>query len=145
MEIAGSWIQWKDGETRPMIPVSIQGGDGQPHSEHFLVDTGADRTVLSEPFVRDCQLVPTAVPSGFNLHGISGASAIVKVTTALEFPTVDGRTIRVQGTFAAFTDPAATDYSILGRDVLDNFHAIVSRRRDQVRLLGGNHYYQILT
>ena len=44
---------------------------------------------------------------------------------------------------AAFTDPAAADLSILGRDVLDHFDVIVSRRRNEVLLLATNHRYQI--
>jgi hypothetical protein len=33
--------------------------------------------------------------------------------------------------------------SILGRDVLDNFDVIVSRRRDEVLLLAPNHRYEV--
>jgi len=41
------------------------------------------------------------------------------------------------------TDAAATDFSVLGRDVLDNFDLIVSRRRQEICLLAGNHGYRI--
>jgi hypothetical protein len=44
---------------------------------------------------------------------------------------------RVQGQFAAFTDPAASDLSVLGRDVLDHFDLIVSKRRNDVLILAG--------
>jgi hypothetical protein len=77
--------------------------------------------------------------------GIGGESAFTEVHTSLELVAVDGTKIQVRGNYAAFTDPAATDYNILGRDVLDHFDVIISRRRDQVRLLAGNHYYSILT
>jgi len=46
---------------------------------------------------------------------------IAVVTTAVEFLRDDGGAVRVRGEFAAFTDPTATDLSVLGRDVLDNF------------------------
>ncbi len=49
----------------------------------------------------------------------------------------------MHGDFAAFTDPRATDLSILGRDVLGNFDAILSRRRDEVLLLASNHQYDV--
>jgi hypothetical protein len=49
----------------------------------------------------------------------------------------------VRGEFAAFTDPTATDLSILGRDVLENFDVITSRRSSAVLLLAGNHRYLI--
>jgi hypothetical protein len=77
------------------------------------------------------------------LQGIGGASPHVLVTTVLELTRDDGGPARVRGEFAAFTDPAATDLSILGRDVLDNFDVITSRRRNQVLLLAGNHQYQV--
>jgi hypothetical protein len=55
----------------------------------------------------------------------------------------DGSPARIQGDFAAFTDPAATDMSILGRDILDHFDLIVSRRCNEVLLLALNHNYSI--
>ena len=61
----------------------------------------------------------------------------------MEFICDDGRTIRVRGDFASFTDPAATDLSVLGRDVLDNFDLISSRRRDEIFLLAPKHRYRI--
>ena len=57
------------------------------------------------------------------------------VATALEFRAADGGAARVRGEFAAFTDPLATDLSVLGRDVLDNFDLILSRRHDEILLL----------
>jgi hypothetical protein len=65
------------------------------------------------------------------------------VTTALEFTRDDGSAVRVRGDFAAFTDATATDLSILGRDVLDNFDVITSRRRNAVLLLAGGHQYHV--
>jgi hypothetical protein len=79
------------------------------------------------------------------LQGIGGASDFVVVATTLELTREDGVPVRVSGTFAAFTDPTATDLSILGRDVLEHFDVIVSRRRNQVLLLAGNHRYQVIS
>jgi hypothetical protein len=45
--------------------------------------------------------------------------------------------------FAAFNEATATDLNILGRDVLDNFDVITSRRSNAVLLLAGNHRYQV--
>jgi hypothetical protein len=67
----------------------------------------------------------------------------VLVRTAVELASDDGRTATVHGDFAAFTDPDAMEMSILGRDVLDNFDLIISRRRDEVLLLAGVHGYQV--
>jgi hypothetical protein len=65
------------------------------------------------------------------------------VATVLEFLCDDGRPIRVHGEFANFTDSTATDLSILGRGVLDNFDLIISRRRGEVLLLASQHQYRI--
>ncbi|HKI33658.1 MAG TPA: hypothetical protein VKA46_17520 [Gemmataceae bacterium] len=65
------------------------------------------------------------------------------VRTTLTLAADDGSPARIQGDFAAFTDPAATDMSILGRDVLDHFDLIVSRRRNEVMLPAMNHRYQV--
>ena len=39
--------------------------------------------------------------------------------------------------------PGPLDLSVLGRDVLDNFDLIVSRRRDEVLLLAPAHSYRV--
>ena len=49
----------------------------------------------------------------------------------------------MRGEFAAFTDPAATDLSILGRDILNHFDVILSRRRNEVLLLAANHQFRV--
>jgi hypothetical protein len=67
----------------------------------------------------------------------------VLVNTVVEFTKEDGGPVRVRGEYAAFTDPAATDLSILGRDVLDLFDIIVSKRRQEVLLVAGNHRYRV--
>ena len=42
-----------------------------------------------------------------------------------------------------FTDSTATDRSILGRDVLNHFDVILSRRQNEVLLLAPNHSYRV--
>ena len=65
------------------------------------------------------------------------------VDTVLEFAIQDGPPARVRGQFAAFTEPTATDLSILGRDVLNHFDLILSRRNNEVLLLAPNHRYRV--
>jgi hypothetical protein len=110
----------------------------------FLVDTAADATVFAEDVLNRLQLPTHAPPSGLTYQGVGGPSAIVVVTTVLEFARDDGGMARVRGQFAAFTDPQATDMSILGRDVLDHFDVIISRRRMEVLLLAPTHHYAVL-
>ncbi len=143
MVIVGEWLLCDDGITRPIVRVEVSRADGSLTDERFLVDTAADRTALSAALLKKLQFLGNHAPPGVTLEGIGGASPYVVVTTVLEFRRNDGELARVRGDFAAFTDPAATDLSILGRDVLDNFDVITSRRRNQVLLLAGNHQYQV--
>jgi hypothetical protein len=47
MLIVGEWLLGDDGTTRPVVRAEVLGLDGRSVSEGFLVDSGADRTVLS--------------------------------------------------------------------------------------------------
>lgn len=143
MQIDGRWMEFDDGETRPVVRVNVTGGSGQLQLDDFLIDTGADRTVLSAGLLSELRLPVDLPPSGAALRGIGGDTGMVLITTTLEFTTDRIQPARVRGRFAAFTDRAATDVSILGRDVLDNFDVIVSRRRGEVLLLALDHHYQV--
>ncbi len=47
MLISGVWHACDDGVLRPVIPAEVQTQDGSWIKAPFLLDTGADRTVLS--------------------------------------------------------------------------------------------------
>jgi hypothetical protein len=47
MVIFGDWRVCDDGVTRPTLLAKVQNANGQFLAEVFLIDTGADRTVLS--------------------------------------------------------------------------------------------------
>jgi hypothetical protein len=112
--------------------------------ERFLVDTGADRTVLCAALLGSLGLPVQPPPPGAALAGVGGAQGLVIVNTLLELIADDNTPARIQGSICAFTDPAAADMSILGRDVLDHFDLIVSRRRHEVLLLATIHGYQVV-
>jgi hypothetical protein len=143
MVITGEWRLCDDGVTRPVAHARVLAADGLFHVEVFLVDVGADRSVMSAELLRKLRFATDQTDPGFALKGIGGKSAFVLVKTVLEFARDDGCPARVRGEYAAFTEPTATDLSILGRDVLDNFDVIVSRRQKQVLLLAGNHTYHV--
>ena len=143
MLIAGEWKLCDDGGTRPVVRANVVGVDEISSAEDFLIDTGADRTVLSATLLARLRL-PTRSPlSGAALSGIGGERAFVVVTTRVELLRDDGGLVRIHGEFASCTDPTATDLSILGRDVLDNFDLTISRRRSQVLLLTPRHQYRV--
>ena len=47
MLIAGEWHVGDDGVTRPIVRAQVFGADGRPVTDDFLIDSGADRTVLN--------------------------------------------------------------------------------------------------
>jgi gag-polyprotein putative aspartyl protease len=143
MRVFGKWLQCDDGETRPVVECLVSAADGRLVGEHFLVDSCADCTVLSADLLTRLKLVGKAPPQDMSLKGISGAGNYVVVNTIVELVRADAGPVRVRGEMAAFTDTTATDLSILGRDVLNQFDVILSRRRDEVVLLAGDHHYQI--
>jgi hypothetical protein len=144
MLIVGKWLVCDDGISRPVARVKVTGANDISASEDFLVDSAADRTVFSEALLRTLQVLGNHAPAGLSLQGVGGASPFVVVKAVLEVIRDDGGPARVNGEFAAFTDPAAIDLSILGRDVLDHFDVILSRRHDMVCLLSGSHQFQIV-
>ncbi len=143
MRIVGKWHTCEDGTIRPVVDASVTGGGGEPVVELFLVDSCSDCTVLSALLFRQLRLTAEAPPPGLSLKGISGSGNYVVVNTVVELLHAEGGPARIRGVMAAFTDPAATDLSILGRDVLDHFDVIISRRRNEILLLTGNHHYQV--
>ena len=143
MQIAGVWKACDDGIIRPLLLIRVTGTNGTIVDATFLVDTGADGTVFSADLLDQLGGATGIAPSGVSLSGIGGAQAHVQVQAELNLPRTDGGIATVQASFAAFTDPKATDFSILGRDILDHFDVIISRRRDEVVLLAAPSRYQI--
>jgi hypothetical protein len=121
MRIAGEWLTADDGVTRPIVHARVGSFAGQVHRERFLIDTGADRTVLGAAILSELGLPVEAPPPGAALRGIGGETEMVLVATTLEFARDDGGTARV----------------------LDHFDVIVSRRRDEVLLLASSHRYSV--
>ncbi len=143
MLIVGEWQVGDDRMTRPVVRAHILGLDGNPVAERFLVDSGADRTVLSATILEQLHLPVRRGQPGLALSGIGGESAFVLVSTVIVLAREDGGAARIRGDLAGFTDLTATDLSILGRDVLDHFDVVLSRRRNEVFLLAPNHRYHI--
>jgi hypothetical protein len=143
MRIVGEWFLCPDGETRPVVKAYIVDAVGGEVEARFLVDTGADRTVFTAGLLAVLGLPSSAPPAGLALAGVGSRPAFVVVHTTLILYADDRSPARFQGRFAAFTDPAVADMSILGREVLDHFDLIVSRRRNEVLLLATNHQYRV--
>jgi hypothetical protein len=145
MRIIGEWLVCNDGVTRPVVRGKVKAADGSSRREEFLIDPCADRTVLGAGFMRKLGFSMIPAPEDLILKGITGECGFVVARTVIELPSDDGGVAAIRGEYAAFTDDSATDLSILGRDVLNIFDVIISRRRNQVLLLGENHSYRVVT
>ena len=143
MVIVGEWRICDDGVARPAVQALVGGVTGPQFAEYFLVDSSADRSVLSAELLKRLGVSSTAPPPDLIFQGIGGSSDFVLVDIVLEFASQNGAPARFRGQFAAFTDPTATDLSILGRDVLNHFDVILSRRNNEVLLLAPNHRYRV--
>jgi len=144
MLITGNWQLRDDGIVRPILRIHVLGRDGKLVADNLLIDTGADLTVFSAALTSRLDFEPENVSSDSSLRGIGGAAASVLVNTDMELVQEDGIPVQIQGEFAAFTDPEATDLSILGRDVLNHLDLILSHRREKILLLAKKHQYQIV-
>lgn len=113
---------------------------GPQLEDRFLVDGGADCTVLSAELIGRLGLSGTV---GSRLAGVGGTEGSALVQTTLEFKHDAGGTAVVRGEFSAFTNPGAIVMNILGRDVLNNFDVIMSRPRNEILLLSPPHRYVI--
>lgn len=143
MRINGEWRPFTDGVTRPLMKAEILDDAGNGIGVRFLVDCGADRTVLSAAVLTRTNLPTQPSPPDLRIEGISGHCDYVPVQSMLTFQLDNGSAATVRGEFMAITDPQATDLCVLGRDVLDNFDLILSRRRGDVALLAPAHRYDI--
>jgi hypothetical protein len=142
MLIEGRWVLGDDGVERPVIEGEASAADGSWRAIPFLVDTGADRTVLSADVIGALGLPP--VDQAGALHGFGGAGTAIRVATTVRLPLKGGGTAVFRGPFTAAVDPENLDMSLLGRDVTDHFAAIVDRPGNVICLVGQRHGYRIV-
>jgi predicted aspartyl protease len=143
MRVDGVWLQCDDGVVRPVLRAEILDGKGDWHAVELLIDTGADRTVLSADILELLDIAPSE--SSHRIGGVGGIVDSVTINTQIRLTRDDGLTATIRGVYAACTSHEALDMSVLGRDVLDLFALIVDRRTDVIAILGGQHRYTILS
>jgi hypothetical protein len=141
MLISGEWLLCDDGVQRPVIRGHILTHSGQWQRAEFLVDTGADRTVLAAATLSLLGLTPIASTNG--VAGLGGKAPSVVVATEIRLRREEGNLVVFRGEFAGVTDIEALDMSVLGRDVTGLFAAIVDRPGNAVCLVGQRHRYRI--
>jgi hypothetical protein len=144
MRIVGEWLKCDDGVVRPAVHARVAGVNGAFFADDFLIDTGADRTVLSAALLAKLGPATTQPAAETVLQGISGNSPFVLLKSVIVLMCDEGGFAHLRGEFAAFTEPSSTELSILGRDILNHFDIILSRRNNEILLLAPKHQYRVV-
>lgn len=124
-----------------MIRAEVRAGDQSWLKVDFLVDTGADRTVLSGEILEVLEL--DAAEAEQQLSGVGGQAHTVTVATTIRFNYGENLKAPFHGTFSAFTQYESLEMSVLGRDIMDYFALIVDREGDNVCLVRRPHTYTV--
>ncbi len=141
MRFNGEWLLCDDGIARPVMRGQILASNGTWQRTEFLVDTGADRTVISASALKLLGLPLRR--SADQIGGIGGLADSVTIATVMRFLRDDGKWVTFRGEYAACTNYEILDMSVLGRDILNLFAVIVHRAARIVTMIGESHSYTI--
>jgi predicted aspartyl protease len=142
MRINGKWLLCDDGVVRPVVRGRVQDSTGEFVMAEFLLDIGADRTVLTADVLEKLGLPLLEAEEG--LSGLGGGTDSVVIETRLLLTRDNGNPVVFNSHWAAVTEPAALDLCILGRDITDLFAVIIDRPQQVVCLLRDRHRYTII-
>ena len=142
MRINGEWLLSDDGVVRPIIRGRVQNSTGEYVVAEFLLDIGADRTVLNADIL--AQLGLPLLETKESLSGLGGETNSVEIETRLLLTRDNGTLVVFNSRWAAVTEPTALDLSVLGRDLTDLFAVIIDRPQQIVCLLRDRHRYTIV-
>jgi hypothetical protein len=139
MRIDGEWFVGDDGLARPVIRGEALSAGGLWIGTPFLMDTGADRTVLTAAALELLGLSGEASPD--RIGGLGGVVRSVSVQTKIRLTRESGAKVHFRGEFTAVTELQALDMCILGRDITGLFAVIVDLPNDVVCLVRERHRY----
>jgi predicted aspartyl protease len=141
MRINGEWFLFGDGIERPVVHGEVLANDGSWVQAPFLVDTGADRTVLSAAILTALGL--QSIVARDRLGGLGGIVDSVIFETQVRLTREEAGKVVFRGHYAAVTELESLDISVLGRDITGFFAVIVDRPDNVVCLVGQQHQYAI--
>ncbi len=140
MRIEGEWRETPTTVPRPYLRAYLVAHDGAWVEGLFLIDTGADCTVISSDITK--QLGRPTAPALRQLGGIGGGIETLEVWTTLQLTGQDGNRMNISGAFATTSEDSLSE-SILGYDILQYFALIVDRPGNTVCLIRSPHQYTI--
>jgi predicted aspartyl protease len=134
MRIDGRWLAGADGVERPVFDGYVA-GPSVLLPIVLLIDTGADLTVLA-PGVADqlassIQITPTVTLAS----GVGGTQQLHEIAVDLLLPTTSGQRARIRGPLPVLLAPGSLEFSVIGRNLLDQFSLIYSRPKGTLALL----------
>ncbi|MEX2214056.1 MAG: hypothetical protein WD768_08015 [Phycisphaeraceae bacterium] len=142
MRFNGQWFEDTYGDVRPIMTAELLSASDQWVEDEFLIDTGADRTLINDRTFR--QLGMVADPPDHPLGGVGSSIESGIVGATLRLRRDDGLHVTFRAPLAVCLSPDLLEMSILGRDILDLFALIVDRPGNVVCMLGQKHRYQIM-
>ena len=141
MRINGQWRIDDRGVAEPILVGRLLSSFGEWLQVPFLIDTGAERTLLSPDILEALGFVAT--PSRHQFVGLGGAVDVWTVQTKLRLDLDSGSHIDINGPFDGLHSGREGEMAILGRDVIVHFATIFDRPADTITLLHGRHRYSI--
>lgn len=142
MQIKGEWVLCDDGISRPVIIGDVLSADGSWRTAEFLVDTGADRSILSANVFESLNL-PARRPDE-PIAGVGGLVESVVASTQIRLTCDDEAKVLFHGQYAACLEYEALDMSVLGRDIMQYFSVIVDQPHNVICLLRDRRAYNII-
>jgi predicted aspartyl protease len=141
MLVAGVWHQCDDGIIRPVIQAEILAHDNSWWKVPFLLDTGADRTVLSADILTALRLLP--IKTDNRIGGVGGVASAVTIETQIRLSHDENGKVLLRGQYVGVTSKEILDISVLGRDITNLFAVIVDWPQKNICLLSQRHRYTI--
>jgi len=117
-----------------MVPISVTGPTGIRRTACFLIDTGADCSMLTAELAGATGLELVPVAPEISLTGLGGVVSYSRADCTLRFTTTEGEPVAVPSRYAVGA-PGVADSPILGYDLLRHFDLILSRNQGPILLL----------
>jgi hypothetical protein len=141
MRIDGEWLFCDDGVLRPIVRGEVLNSIGIWKQVIFLVDTGADCTVISAAVAESLGF--NSSPTSRTLGGVGGTADSVEIATQIRLFRDDRLNVIFRGQFGAMTRNESLDISVLGRGITNLFAVIVDRPGNLVALFRPPHHYLV--
>jgi hypothetical protein len=135
----------KDGITEPRINIEIV-TNNVSIEVNCLIDTGADNSYFPSNFIEKLNIDTSKLLLKSNISGVGSSNLECYIYTCeVVLRTKYNQKLQISMSIGIFKDKNALDEPIIGRDLLDLFDLIISKRKNEVLLLFDDTSYQLLS